>query len=167
MLNNKPFQLTVADDIARTLHHTSLRRDNGKALADQFGAVFYDDAKDAVTDADIIACATSAKQPVLNGAWLKPNAFVSSVGWNTADGRELDDDAMANTVIVESADAANNQAGNVRGSGCTIFAEIGEIYAGTKSVEAGRPVVFDSVGIAIMDAAAAKLVYDRWHDTLS
>jgi thiomorpholine-carboxylate dehydrogenase len=136
--------------------------EHGKALASQFGATFYDDAKSAVTDADIIACTTSAKQPVLHGAWLKRNAFVSSVGWNTADGRELDDDAMANTVIVESVDAANNQAGNVRGSDCSIFAEIGEIYAGTKSVVPDKPIVFDSAGIAIMDTAAAKLVYDRW-----
>ena len=69
---------------------------------------------------------------MLRGAWLKPGAFVAAVGWNTADGRELDDAVMANTVIVESVELANDQAGNVRGSGCRIFAEIGEIYAGTK-----------------------------------
>ena len=67
---------------------------------------------------------------------------------------------MANTVIVESREAARDQAGNVRGSGCEIFAEIGEIYAGTRVVPAGATVVYDSVGIAIMDAAAAKLAYD-------
>ncbi len=132
----------------------------GRAVAREIGAVFVADAEMAVRDADIIACTTSAIEPVLKGAWIKPGAFVTSVGWNTADGRELDDGAMANTVIVESVDAANNQAGNIRASGCEIFAEIGEIYAGTKTVPEGATVIFDSVGIAIMDVAAAKLAYD-------
>ena len=37
---------------------------------------------------------------------------------------------------------------------------IGEIYAGTKTVPAGATIIYDSVGIAIMDVAAAKLAYD-------
>ncbi len=45
-------------------------------------------------------------------------------------------------------------------SGCEIFAEIGEIYAGTKAVPEGATVIYDSVGMAIMDVAAAKLAYD-------
>lgn len=134
--------------------------DRGRAVAEDIGAVFCADAEGAVRDADIIACTTSATEPVVEGAWIKPGAFVASVGWNTADGRELDDDAMANTVIVESVDAARDQAGDVRRSGCEIFAEIGEIYAGSKVVPDGVTVVFDSIGIAIMDTAAAKLAYD-------
>ncbi len=134
--------------------------DHGRAVAEDIGAVFCAEAERAVRDADIVACTTSATEPVLEGAWLKPGAFVTAVGWNGADGRELDDAAMANTVIVESMDAARDQAGNVRGSGCEIFAEIGEIYAGGKTVPAGATVIYDSVGIAIMDTAAAKLAYD-------
>jgi ornithine cyclodeaminase/alanine dehydrogenase-like protein (mu-crystallin family) len=106
------------------------------------------------------ACTTAAKEPVVKGAWLKAGAFVTAVGWNTIDGRELDDAAMANTVIVESYDAARDQAGNIRGSGCEIFAEIGEVYSGTKIVPKGSTVIYDSVGMAIMDVAAAKLAYD-------
>ena len=63
-------------------------------------------------------------------------------------------------MIVESVDAARDQAGNIRGSGCRIFAEIGEIYAESKVVPDGTTIIFDSVGIAIMDAAAAQLAYD-------
>ena len=133
---------------------------SGRALADEIGAAFCPDAETAVRDADIVACTTSATEPILEGAWLKPGAFVTSVGWNTLDGRELDDAAMANTVIVESVDAAHSQAGDVRGSNCRIFAEIGEIYAGSKTVPEGATVIYDSVGIAIMDTAAAQLVYD-------
>ena len=132
----------------------------GRAVAEDLGARFVADAQEAVTGADIVACTTSATEPVVYGEWLKPGAFVTAVGWNTLDGRELDDAAMANTVIVESRDAAHNQAGNIRGSGCEIFAEIGEIFAETKRVPDGATVIFDSVGIAIMDVAAAKLAYD-------
>ncbi len=101
-----------------------------RACAEKLGARRVGSAEEAVRGADVVICATAATEPVLDGAWLKPGAFVSAVGWNTKDGRELDDDAMANTVIVESREAALDQAGNVRGSGCEIFAEIGEIYAG-------------------------------------
>jgi thiomorpholine-carboxylate dehydrogenase len=132
----------------------------GKALAEKVGATYFADARQAVSDADIVACTTAAKEPIVKGAWLKAGAFVTAVGWNTIDGRELDDAAMANAVIVESYDAARDQAGNIRGSGCDIFAEIGEIYAGTKIVPKGSTVIYDSVGIAIMGVAAAKLAYD-------
>jgi len=133
---------------------------NGRKVADEIGAIFVADAERAVRDADIVACTTSAIDPIVEGAWLKPGAFVTSVGWNTLEGRELDDAVMANTVLVESIDAAKDQAGDIRGSGCEIFAEVGEIYAGTKSVPEGATVVYDSIGVAIMDVAAAKLAYD-------
>ena len=133
---------------------------SGRAAAEEIGAVFMGDAERAVRDADIVAGTTSATEPILLGEWVKPGAFVSSVGWNGRDGRELDDAAMANTVVVESYDAARDQAGNVRGSGCAIFAEIGEVFAGTKTVPDGATVIYDSVGIAIMDVAAAKLACD-------
>jgi ornithine cyclodeaminase/alanine dehydrogenase-like protein (mu-crystallin family) len=134
---------------------------SGRGLAEEIGAEFVGDAEKAVRDADIVACTTSATEPVLMGDWLKPGAFVTAVGWNGHDGRELDNAAMANTVIVEDTDTALNQAGNIRGSGCAIFAEIGEVYAGKKSVPAGATVIYDSVGVAILDVMAAKLAYDR------
>ncbi|MEM7428151.1 MAG: ornithine cyclodeaminase family protein [Pseudomonadota bacterium] len=133
--------------------------ESGRKLAEEVGATFINDAAQAVRDADIVACTTAAKEPILCGDWLKPGTFVSAVGWNTADGRELDDGVMEGCVIVESRDAALDQSGNVRGSGCEVFAEIGEIYAGDKQVPDGASVVFDSVGIAIMDVAAANLVW--------
>ncbi len=151
--------------LAEVTKHKELRlwsRDEarGKALAAEFGATYLANAEQAVRDADIVACTTNSIEPIVKGSWLKTGAFVSSVGWNTIDGRELDDTAMANTVIVESYSAARDQAGNIRGSGCEIFAEIGEIYSTTKIVPKGSTVIYDSVGMAIMDVVAAKLVYD-------
>jgi ornithine cyclodeaminase/alanine dehydrogenase-like protein (mu-crystallin family) len=132
---------------------------SGYAAAD-IGAVFVADAEQAVRGADIVACTTSATEPVLMGDWLKPGAFVTAVGWNGHNGRELDDAAMDNTVLVEEIETAQNQAGNIRGSDCEIFAEIGEIYTGKKTVPGGATVIYDSVGVAILDVSAAKLAYD-------
>ena len=133
---------------------------HAEAAAAEMGAVFCAAAADAVRDADMVICATSATEPILEGAWIKPGAFVASVGWNGADGREMDDAVMQNVVLVESRAAANDQAGDVRRAGAEIFAEIGEIFAGQKTVPAGETVVYDSVGVAIQDVAAAQLAYD-------
>jgi thiomorpholine-carboxylate dehydrogenase len=133
---------------------------SGRAAAEAVGAVFVDDAERAVRGADIVACTTAATEPILMGDWLKPGAFVAAVGWNTPDGRELDDAAMGHTVVVESREAALDQSGNVRGSGCEIFAEVGEVYLGVRQVPSDATVIYDSVGVAVMDAAAAKLAYD-------
>ena len=133
---------------------------SGRAAAETVGAIFVDDAERAVRGADIVACTTAAKEPILMGDWLKPGAFVAAVGWNTPDGRELDDAAMSHTVVVESREAALDQSGNVRGSGCEIFAEVGEVYLGVRQVPSGATVIYDSVGVAVMDAAAAELAYN-------
>jgi thiomorpholine-carboxylate dehydrogenase len=156
-----------AEALARVRERTELRiwaRDEtrGRQLADRLGAKFVANAETAVRDADIVACTTAAKTPILKGNWLKPGAFVAAVGWNGPDGRELDDAAMAHTIIVESRDAARKESGNIRGSGCEIFAEAGEIFSGTKIAPLGAAIIYDSVGIAIMDVTAAKLVYDLW-----
>jgi thiomorpholine-carboxylate dehydrogenase len=139
--------------------------DKGQAAANDVGATFVADAEQAVRGADIIACTTAAIDPILRGEWLKSGAFVTAVGWNTPEGCELDEVAMANTVIVESIDAARDQSGNTRVSGSGIFAEAGKVFTGTKSVPDGATIIFDSIGMAIMDVAAAKLVYDLWADT--
>jgi len=114
----------------------------------------------AVRDADVVVTATSAREPVLQGEWLKPGAHVNAVGASRPDWRELDDAAMRNVVIVDSYDGARNESGDVILSGATPFAELGEILNGTKRVEPGATTIFKSLGMAVEDVAAAKLVYD-------
>jgi ornithine cyclodeaminase/alanine dehydrogenase-like protein (mu-crystallin family) len=67
--------------------------ETGRAAADDIGATYFNDPEQAVRGADIVACTTSATDPILSGAWLKPGAFVTAVGWNGHDGRELDEKA--------------------------------------------------------------------------
>ena len=67
---------------------------------------------------------------------------------------------MTYTLVVDSREAVLNESGDVILSGARIHAEIGEIFAGVKKVPTAATTVFKSVGIAIEDIAAAKLVYD-------
>jgi len=130
---------------------------HARRFADAHGATAVE-AEAAVRGADVVVTATAALAPVLKGAWLKPGAHVNAVGAPRPTWRELDDEAMANTLIVDSREAVLKESGDVILSKATIFAEAGEIFAGTKRPPAGT-TVFKSVGIATEDIAAARLVH--------
>jgi len=118
------------------------------------------DIEAVVRGADVVVTATNAIEPILHGAWLKPGAHVNAVGSPRPDWRELDDPAMANIIIVDSREAVLKESGDVILSGASIYAEAGEIFAGAKAAPATATTIFKSVGLAIEDVAAAKLVYD-------
>lgn len=50
--------------------------------------------EDAVRKADIVATATMAQEPVLEGEWLKPGTHVDLVGSYSPDTREADDEVL-------------------------------------------------------------------------
>jgi ornithine cyclodeaminase/alanine dehydrogenase-like protein (mu-crystallin family) len=129
---------------------------HARRFADAHGATAME-AEAAVRGADVVVTATAALAPVLKGAWLKPGAHVNAVGAPRPTWRELDDDAMANTLIVDSREAVLKESGDVILSKAAIFAEAGEIFAGMKPAPTGT-TVFKSVGIAAADIAAARLV---------
>ncbi len=114
----------------------------------------------AVRGADVVVVATNAQQPVLHGAWLKPGAHVNAVGANRATWRELDDAAMRNVVVVDSREAARVESGDIILSNAAIYAEAGEIFAGTKAATPEQTTIFKSLGMAAEDIAAARLVYE-------
>jgi len=118
------------------------------------------DAESAVRGADVVVTATNAAEPILKGAWLKRGAHVNAVGSPRPTWRELDDDAMANVLVVDSREAALKESGDVILSKAKIHAEAGEIFDGSKTVSASETTVFKSLGLAIEDVAAARLVYE-------
>ncbi len=110
--------------------------------------------------ADVVLTVTGSPTPVLEGRWLKPHALVLAVGAVGADRRELDDEAMLSScLIAESRDAAERESGDIRLSGARIDAEIGQILAGAIPAPGNRRIVFKSVGMAIEDLVAARLVW--------
>jgi thiomorpholine-carboxylate dehydrogenase len=141
----------------------SRTQEHAERFAAQHGAQAMA-AERVVRGADIVVTATSATAPILMGGWLKPGAHVNAVGAPRPTWRELDDAAMANIVIVDSRDAVLKESGDVILSGAAIHAEIGEIFAGARSAPEGATTVFKSVGLAVEDIAAARLVYDALAD---
>jgi len=120
-------------------------------------------AEEAVRGADIVCTVTNAMTPVLQGAWLKPGAFVAAIGAPRPTWRELDDAAMANVVIADSRHSAEHEAGDVIHSGATVYGEIGELLSGRLARPApGQTVIFKALGQAVEDAVAARLVYDAY-----
>jgi len=118
-------------------------------------------AEEAVRGADIVCTVTNAAEPVLRGAWLKPGAFVAAVGAPRPTWRELDDEAMRNVVIADSRESAAQESGDVILSKAPVYAEIGEILSGAKPrPRPGATIVFKSLGQAVEDAVAARLVFD-------
>src|SRR5437588_8632916 len=122
-------------------------------------------AEEAVRDADVVVTVTSSKEPVLRGAWLKRGCHVNAIGACRPDWRELDDDAMKESVVfVDSHEAAMKESGDVILSGAKIYAELGEAFAGKVPPRADETTIFKSLGMAVEDIAAALLVYAKAKD---
>jgi ornithine cyclodeaminase/alanine dehydrogenase-like protein (mu-crystallin family) len=152
------------DALSRVRHFEEVRvwsrtPDHAKRFAQEHKARAMD-AESAVRGADVIVTATNAREPILKGAWLKAGAHVNAVGSPRPTWRELDDEAMANVVVVDSREAVLKESGDVILSKAQIYAEVGEIFGGTKPAPVSETTVFKSVGIAIEDIATALLVYE-------
>jgi ornithine cyclodeaminase len=160
-----------ADAVARVRDFREIRvasrsHAHAEALAREVGATAVESFEEAVRGADVVCCCTDASEPILRRAWLSPGAHVTSVGY-AREGPELGADTMrAGLVVVESRAAYEpypagahelqflDPAGGV---------ELGEVLAGRHR---GRttPIqltIYKSMGHAVEDAAAARLVYER------
>ena len=62
-----------------------------------------DDLEPAARRADLISCATMAREPLIQGKWLKPGAHLDLVGGFTPEMRETDDEALRRgSIFVDS-----------------------------------------------------------------
>jgi thiomorpholine-carboxylate dehydrogenase len=133
---------------------------HAEAFAEEIGATATS-AEQAVRGADVVVTCTNSPEPVVQGAWLKPGVVVNAVGAVGATRRELDDTAMRGAVVVDSRDAAMQESGDVLLAGAQICAELGELLAGTRPLPQAEVTVFKSLGLAVEDLAAAKLVLEK------
>jgi ornithine cyclodeaminase/alanine dehydrogenase-like protein (mu-crystallin family) len=148
-------------------------RAHAQALVEQVGAgrasvSVAESAEDAVREADVVVTATSAREPVLRHAWLKPGAHVNAVGASTPQAREIDTATVAaSALFCDSRESLGHEAGefalavseglitgieHVRG-------ELGEVLAGLAPGrrDDGELTLFRSLGLAVEDLAAAEL----------
>ena len=132
---------------------------HAKLLADEIGGIATS-AEEAVRDADVVVTVTNSPEPVLRGKWLKPGVLINAVGAVGPTRRELDDDAMRGAFIVDSREAALKESGDMLLTGADVYAELGELLAGTKPKPEAEITVFKSLGLAVEDLAAGRLVLD-------
>ncbi len=137
---------------------------HAKLLADEIGGIATS-AEEAVRDADVVVTVTSSAEPVLRGKWLKPGVLINAVGAVGPKRRELDDDAMRGAFVVDSREAALKESGDMLLARANIYAELGELLAATKPKPVAEITVFKSLGLAVEDLAAAKLVLDALQET--
>ncbi len=126
------------------------------------------DIETGATGADIISAATSAKNPLLRGAWVGPGTHVDLVGAYTPTMCEADVElvAKAGQVFVDTMEGAKAEAGDLIkavDAGAFSFDEVaGDMY-GLSSQDAtlrngpDEITLFKSVGTALEDLAAAHL----------
>jgi ornithine cyclodeaminase len=125
--------------------------------------------QDAVADADIVCTLTSAPEPILKGAWVRPGTHVNVVGSSYAVPAEVNNDLVARSrFIADSRESVLQQgaeflrakrAGEVNDD--HIVGEIGQVLAGT--VEGRRSAdevtIYKSLGHVVQDLASAWAIY--------
>jgi len=127
----------------------------------------------AIREADIVIAATTAREPVILGRWLKAGAHVNAIGANFPNRRELDSEVIerASWIVVDSVEQSKIEAGDL----IVPFAGQAERWNGVRELSdlvthaAGRVpsgknrreiTLFKSNGVALEDIAVARLVYE-------
>jgi ornithine cyclodeaminase len=132
-----------------------------------FTATACNNLEDAVSEADIISCATLAVDPVIQGAWLKPGQHLDLIGSYAPHMREADDEAIRRSRVFIDTDAALHETGDLikpLASGALKRDSIcGTLYDMTSKgfvsgCTAADITLFKGVGHALEDLAAARLI---------
>lgn len=143
---------------------TYLVRDPSRTTLDavRLGSTASDEALSA---ADVVVCATSARRPVFDSALLRDAAVVVAVGSHEPDARELDGRLLGRaSVVVEDVATALREAGDVVlaiAEGALAGSDLvplRDVVTGTVTLPADRPTVFKSVGMSWQDLVVSAAV---------
>ncbi len=125
----------------------------------------------SAAECDIISTITSAREPVLQGEWLKAGAHINAAGGNSVLRREVDDATIQRAAFVcaDSVEQAKIEAGELIvpvEKGLLTWERVHELryvvngdFAGRKTP--GDITFFKSLGLAIEDIAVAAVVYRK------
>ena len=120
---------------------------------------------------DVVVTATSSRDPVLRGEWLRTGGLVCAVGANDGRRRELDNVVLERAAFVccDSLEDARLESADLIepvGSGVLDWLEVHELQEVVAGEAAGRQaaddiVVFKSNGLAAWDVAVAAAAVER------
>jgi alanine dehydrogenase len=130
------------------------------------------DLRGAVDAADIVCCATTAREPLIMGEWLRPGQHLDLTGAFRPDMREADDEAIRRgELFVDTLDGALAEAGEIvqaiAGGSIErthVRATLTELCQSAHPGRSGSDsiTVFKSVGTATADLAAGTLALRSW-----
>lgn len=146
----------------------SRRPEQAQALATELGAEAIADMDAGLQLADIVSAATLSKAPLVRGAALRPGTHLDLVGAFTPQMREADAEAVArSTVFIDTLGGARAEAGELlqaeaegRFQWSDVAADLAALVTGAHPGRrsSAEITLFKSVGAAIEDLAAARLV---------
>jgi ornithine cyclodeaminase len=120
---------------------------------------------DALRAADVVVCATSAREPLFDARLIADTATVVAVGSHEPDARELPAELCARaTVVVEDPGAALREAGDVVlaiADGALReqdLVPLRDVVTGAVRPDPARPLVFKSTGMSWEDLVVAEAV---------
>ena len=126
------------------------------------------DAETCARSADVICTCTTSSEPVFDGRWLRVGAHLNLIGGFRQHAREVDDETVRKArIVVDTYDGALAEAGDLlvpleKGviDRRHIIGDLHEIVSGKRTGRDGSAdiTLFKSVGCAIEDLVAAKLV---------
>ena len=120
---------------------------------------------------DIISCATLSQTPLIEGKWLLPGQHLDLVGAYLPHTREADDEAIQKaSLFVDNRETAPAEVGelliplqNKVIQATDILADLFELCLEkhTGRQQADEITLFKSVGLALEDLAAARMIYEK------
>ncbi len=126
-------------------------------------------AAEAVSDATVVVTATTATNPVVSSAAFEPGTLVIAVGAYTAEMHELDQETFTRAdkifadVPEEVVEIGDVLATDLDESNLVPFANV---FEGKNARESeSEIIVVESVGSAVLDAAASEFVFERANET--
>lgn len=130
---------------------------HAQALAERIGADWIDDAGLAVSEADVVCCATPSTAPLFSDSSVRPGTHINAVGAFRPEMVEVPPETLDRAyVVIDDEDAARQEAGDlIQADRFPANATLGDLLAGRHPAIGEDVTVFKSVGIASQDVAAA------------
>jgi ornithine cyclodeaminase len=160
-----------------TVYIWGRNNDKARKVAEQFEHFnaevrTTENLEQAVRDSDIISVATLSREPLIKGKWLSPGKHVDLVGSYRPDMREADDEVIRrSSVFIDTFQGAPYESGDLVipiQEGIISLDEIkADLFHLCRSERNGRQdnqeiTTFKSVGHALEDLVAARLVYEKY-----
>ncbi len=154
--------ITRVTIVGRNRENTSalVRRVQESGLAARSGGA------DAVRDAQLIVCATTAREPLFDGTLVADDSCTVAVGSHEPDVRELASELIARAqIVVEDAAVALRENGNIiiaiadGASSAAALLPMREVVSRSIAVDLSRPRVFVSSGMSWEDLVIAAEVF--------